>query len=223
MSRTALYGISLLLFAGGTLLLVTAGRMSQNRRENRVETIHVELDESWKSTELLKDYKLAERSGRLFDSHELDGRVQVVSFFFTTCPTACLRQNAQVQLLHEAYAGKGVKFVSITCDPDRDTPAVLAEYARRFKADEQSWFFLTGDLLHLRRVAAEMYLMPLDKETHSEKLIVVDKWGKVRGGYHWAKSDEMAAIRLQLDRLLGETEPPPPSPPPPPTKPADDE
>jgi len=219
MKRTALYGVALLFFAAGTLLLLTAGRMGRDRNSTRLETMQVVLDESWKSDELLKDYKLAERSGRLFDSHELDGQVHVVSFFFTSCPTACFRQNMQVQLLHEAFASKGVKFVSITCDPDKDSPQVLAEYARRFRAREDAWYFLTGDLLHIRRVAAEVYRVALDKETHSEKLIVVDRWGAMRGTYHWSKTDEMAAIRLQLDRLLAETQPPPPAPPAPPPRP----
>ena len=143
--------------------------------------------------------------------------------FFTTCPTACFLQNKQVQLLHEEFASKGVKFVSMTCDPDRDSVPVLAEYAQQFRAGPDSWYFLTGDLLHLRRVAGEVYLMPLDKETHSEKLLVVDRWGKVRGQYHWKNTDEMAAIRLQLKKLLGETQPPPPPPPAPPAKPADDD
>jgi len=223
MNRKYLYGVALLLFAAGTLLLVTAGRLGRDRAANRLEVLQVALDESWKSEELLKDYKLAERSGRMFDSHELDGQVHVVSFFFTTCPTACVRQNTQVQLLHEAFADQGVKFVSMTCDPDRDTPQVLADYARRFQARDDAWYFLTGDLLHIRRVAAEIYRVPLDKETHSEKLIVMDRWGALRGTYHWNKTEDMAAIRLQLDRLLAETQPPPPAPPAPPPRPPAEE
>jgi cytochrome oxidase Cu insertion factor (SCO1/SenC/PrrC family) len=225
MTKTGLYALAFLIFAAGTLLLVTAGRLRSDRAANRVEVLKVVLDESWKDQKLLKDYKLAERSGRLFDSHELDGKVCVVSFFFSACPTACLHQNRQVQLLHEDFAGEGVKFVSITCDPDRDTPGVLAEYARQFRAGADSWFFLTGELLHLRRVAGEIYQMPLDKETHSEKLIAVDRWGKIRGSYYWKDAEQMAAMRLELRRLLAETQPPPPPPPPPPPQspPDDDE
>lgn len=221
MSKTGLYALAFVIFAAGTLLLVTARHLSRERAGNRAELLQAVLDESWKDQKLLKDYKLAERSGRLFDSHELDGKVAVVSFFFSACPTACLHQNRQVQLLHEDFAQQGVKFVSITCDPERDTPGVLAEYARQFRAGE-NWYFLTGELLHLRRVAGEIYQMPLDKETHSEKLLVVDRWGKVRGSYYWKDAEQMAAIRLELRRLLAETQPPPP-PPPPKLPPEDDE
>lgn len=204
MSRTVAYAVAALLFAAGTLLLVTADSWRRRRDENRMQTIQTAPDETWKSQDLLVDYKLIERSGRLFDSQELDGRVHVVSFFFTACPGPCFRQNSQVQLLHEVYAEKGVRFVSLTCDPDRDTPAVMTEYARRFRAGDDTWLFLTGDLEHLRRVAAEVYRVPVDKETHTEKLLVVDRQGRLRGGFHWNKPEELAAMRLLLNRLLVE-------------------
>lgn len=214
MSRTMIYALSVLLFSAGTLLLLTANSWRRDRARDHYEALKVELDESWRDVELLKDYKLAERSGRLFDSHELDGKVHVVSFFFTSCTGPCFRQNTQVQVLQESYASKGVKFVSITCDPEYDTPQVLAGYARKLRARDNAWYFLTGDLLHVQRVSVEVYRLPLEKAVHSEKLLVVDRWGQIRGSYHWNDVDQMAAMRLQLDQLLAETQPPPPSPPP---------
>jgi hypothetical protein len=49
-----------------------------------------------------------------------------------------------------------------------------------------------------------MYQVPVDKYSHTEKFVVVDRQGKIRGYYHWAKSDEFAALQKKLDELLGE-------------------
>jgi hypothetical protein len=64
---------------------------------------------------------------------------------------------------------------------------------------------LTGDLLYIRRIAGEIYLIPLDKQTHSERFFVTDKWGKLRGDFEWNKLDEITQMKLLLDELLAET------------------
>ena len=66
------------------------------------------------------------------------------SFFFAQCPSTCYNQNMKLQQLQARFADRGLKLVSITCDPQTDTPAVLTEYARMFNADQQHWHFLTG-------------------------------------------------------------------------------
>jgi cytochrome oxidase Cu insertion factor (SCO1/SenC/PrrC family) len=99
-------------------------------------------------------------------------------------------------------------FLSITCDPDIDTPERLSEYANRLEADPQQWLFLTGRLIYIRRVAGELFSVALDKQTHTERLIVCDKWGNTRGSFLWNKLDEVTQLKLLVDKLLTETEPP---------------
>ena len=82
--------------------------------------------------------------------------------------------------LARAYAGKDVVFVSITCDPDIDSPERLREYAAKLEAPTEQWLFLTGRLIYIRRVAAELFNVALDKQTHSERFIVCDKTGEIR-------------------------------------------
>jgi protein SCO1 len=132
----------------------------------------------------------------------------VVSFFFSSCPANCLRQNMQVRDVEQAYTGKDVVCVSITCDPDIDSPERLAEYAVKLNASSDQWLFLTGKLIYIRRIAGELFGVALDKQTHTERLIVCDKWGKIRGTFLWNKLDEMAQLRILVDKLLAETEPP---------------
>jgi len=157
----------------------------------------------------LTDFTLTERNGKTVRFSDLAGKVRVVSFFFSSCPANCLQQNMKVREIERAYAGKNVVCVSITCDPDIDSPERLNEYSVKLEATKDQWLFLTGKLIYIRRVASEVFGVALDKQTHTERLIVCDKWGKVRGTFLWNKLDEMAQLRLMVDKLIDETEPPP--------------
>ena len=79
----------------------------------------------------LTGFTLTERSGKLVQWEDLAGKVRVVSFFFSSCPASCLQQNFKTRDLQQSYAGQEIAFVSITCDPDIDTPERLREYAIR--------------------------------------------------------------------------------------------
>ncbi|MFM9115502.1 MAG: SCO family protein, partial [Planctomycetota bacterium] len=171
-----------------------------------------QIDESWKSKDWLDEYQLLERSGKIFESRDLNGHVHVVSFFFASCPGPCTRQNNQLAILARELGPQGVTFLSITCDPKRDTPPVLKDYAAKLNADPRQWLFLTGDLGLIRRVGAEKYSVPVDEMTHTEKFLVYDRWGQRRGHFNWNKADELNQLRLLVDQLLKETEPPAPEP-----------
>ncbi|MGE0757457.1 MAG: SCO family protein [Pirellulaceae bacterium] len=187
--------------------------------------LHPAADSQW-----LTSYVLTERSGRPFASSELAGKVHVVNFFFTSCPTICRMQTAAVQDLAEEFGPQGVKFLSITCDPDTDTPVRLAIYAKQFEADPEHWLFLTGDLVYLRRVGAEMYFLPVDKGTHSESLLLLDRAGKIRGRFSWKQPQQVADMKKMMTELLAESPEEaashaakPPAPAATPTEPADSE
>jgi protein SCO1/2 len=156
----------------------------------------------------LEEFTLTERSGRKVSSRELAGHVYVTSFFFSSCPATCLQQNQTIRGIEQQYGPRGVKFVSITCDPEIDTPARLREYADKLEADKDDWLFLTGELVYTRRVAGEIFRIPMDKQTHSERLFVTDKWGNIRGNFVWNKLDQVTALKAELDKLLAEKEQP---------------
>ena len=111
--------------------------------------------------------------------------------------------------IQQAFTGQDVVCLSITCDPDIDTPERLREYAGKLAAPPEQWLFLTGKLIYIRRVAGELFSVALDKQTHTERLTVCDKWGKIRGTFHWNKLDEVTELKLLVAKLLMETEPPP--------------
>jgi cytochrome oxidase Cu insertion factor (SCO1/SenC/PrrC family) len=152
----------------------------------------------------METFTLTERSERTVTWDDLKGQVRVVSFFFTSCPASCLQQNLKIKDLQQAYDGQDVKFLSITCDPDIDSPERMREYATKLEASPDQWLFLTGPLIYIRRVAGELFEVALDKQTHSERFIVCDQEGNIRGRFTWNKVDEMAELRLLVDKLLVE-------------------
>ena len=99
-------------------------------------------------------------------------------------------------------------FVSITCDPRNDSPAKLREYAALFQARPQQWYFLTGDLTYIRMIGRDAFKVPVDEKAHANRLMLVDKWGRVRGHFDWQDPRELERIEKQTRELLEETTPP---------------
>ena len=152
--------------------------------------------------EWLQKFELTERSGKTVDSEALKGKPYVLSFFFSTCPTICKRQNDKIAQLQQKFKGQSIKFVSITCDPEVDSPEVLSIYADGFKADPEQWLFLTGDLTYIRRVGAEMYFLPVDRRFHAEKLLLIDADGKIYGAYNWNLSDQFSSLQTDITSMI---------------------
>lgn len=102
------------------------------------------------------DFSLTERSGKTISRADLLGRVSVVDFFYTRCNETCPLQSAYLaRLQREPSLDSSVLLVSITVDPEYDTPAVLTDYATRFDADSRQWLFLTGPRSDIYRLAVD--------------------------------------------------------------------
>lgn len=152
----------------------------------------------------LTEFELTERSGAMFRSEEMRGKVWAVSFFFTSCPGACVQLNQSIADLQDEEQLQEVTWVSITCDPATDTPAVLSKYAAHYEADPERWLFCCADLDYTKRVGrglgVEVY-----QQSHKTYVVLVDKQGGVRGVYD-AVGDELAMKRLKtrLRELIDE-------------------
>jgi cytochrome oxidase Cu insertion factor (SCO1/SenC/PrrC family) len=162
-------------------------------------------------------FALADQQGRPFGSANLAGRAAVVSFVYTNCPDTCpllTATMAQVQekLQAEGLLGERVQLVSLTVDPDRDTPAVLAEYAGRHRADPDDWRFLTGDReavygvlegIKLNTRAAARVYAGAAEVPHSNRFVVVDPAGQVRAqlrGDEVAPEEVVRTVKRVLSR-----------------------
>jgi cytochrome oxidase Cu insertion factor (SCO1/SenC/PrrC family) len=161
-------------------------------------------DDSSNAKVLLTQFTLTDQRGKKFHSQDMQGKVWIASFFYASCPQVCRMQNIQVANLQRDYAGQDVEFVSITCDPERDTPGALSEYARLFSADPNRWHFLTGDFDYIKRIGGEMMKVTVEKEVHSERLIVLDRGGEIRGAFMATDPQQMAELKKCVDAILAD-------------------
>ena len=115
------------------------------------------------------DFALTERGGRQVTRADLRGKVWIVDFFYTECPDTCPLQSANMARLQDALAqAPDVRLVSISVDPEHDTPEVLAAYATRYGADPHRWLFLTGAKDAIYRLAIDgFHLGIVDRDAHA--------------------------------------------------------
>lgn len=157
---------------------------------------------------IVPDFTLTDQSNRAFRSAEnLKRKVWIVDFIFTNCPGPCPRMTSLLRKVQQEFEGNAdVKFVSITVDPKRDTPEALAEYAKRFHADESQWSFLTGPTEELQRLSREAFkLGDIDGSLeHSTRFVLVDKFGRIRGFYPTTAADSVPQLVTDAKGLLKE-------------------
>jgi len=152
----------------------------------------------------LDEFELTERSGQLFRSRDMIGKVWVTTFFFATCPGACPRLNANIKHLNSLEEIKEVTWVSITVDPSNDTLPVLKEYADRYQADPERWLFCRADLDYIKRVGTDFLKLPVTWKGHNEMAVVIDKTGKLRGMYDATRTSQSEKLRELLVECLAE-------------------
>jgi protein SCO1/2 len=152
-------------------------------------------------------FHLTAQSGQEFDSAILAGQVWVADFIFTNCEGPCPRMSAYMHALQKATADlPGLKFVSFTVDPQRDTPPVLAKYGETYSADPRRWYFLTGDPKILDQLDHDSFKLGNVGSTmdHSTRFVLVDGKGRIRGYYGIATGDPVPELAADARRLVTE-------------------
>lgn len=140
------------------------------------------------------------------------GKISVVDFFFSTCGTICPRMSNQMMRVQHKYRDdKDVVILSFTVDPLNDTPSRLKAYAKEHQALPGKWYFITGDKEQIYRLAKESYFLnaletPGSAEAflHSEKFLLVDKLGRIRGIYDGTDHFEVKRLIEDVEALQHE-------------------
>jgi protein SCO1/2 len=142
----------------------------------------------------LPAFQLTDQEGRPFGSRDLAGRVWVASFIFTRCETVCpaiTRQMAQVQA-RTRNLEPALHLVSFSVDPEHDTPARLAAYARAHRASPRMWTFVTGPAAAVQETVEKGLRVSMGREdgdpspaaiSHGTHLVLVDGEARIRGYY----------------------------------------
>lgn len=156
------------------------------------------------------DFAFPTHTGDTLSKANLKGKVYVVDFFFTTCPAACPMMSSNMTKVQDAFRGlDAFNIVSFSLEPQRDSVPVLREYAKRFEAEDGSWHFLTGSQRDIYQMGREHFMLtvqyngPSDID-HSEKFVLVDPEGGIRGFYQGTNDKEVAQLIKDARYLLNQ-------------------
>jgi protein SCO1/2/putative membrane protein len=159
----------------------------------------------------LGPFQLVERSGQAKSQRDLADRVCIFSFIFTRCQLSCPRISSLMKSLQSKLEGSSVLLVSLSVDPEHDSPAVLKDYASRFGAEPDRWWFLTGPRAEIYRLIRERFKLSVMEnpgqlpegkgETilHSDRLALVDH-GRLVGLYDSTDASALEALIGQARR-----------------------
>jgi protein SCO1/2 len=180
------------------------------------------LNPRWNESEMdtvfqtIPDFSLTDENGKVFSAKSLQGKIYVTSFFFTRCGTICPKITSQLSRVQDTFLGDPeVQLLSISVDPKFDQPEKLALYAKRFDANKGQWHFLTGEKKMIYPLVLKGFHVPLadaseydaaiknPDETfiHSERLVLVDKEGIIRGFYDGTDKKEVDRLLVEIKVL----------------------
>jgi protein SCO1/2 len=158
----------------------------------------------------IEDFTLTDQASRPFKFQSLRGKVAVVAFAYTTCPDVCPLITAAMRQVQDGLKGdeqKGTYLITVTTDPEIDTPKVMAAYAKRYGVDPSNWAFLTGDEAGLKKVWKNFGVGVQRKARglidHTTLTAVVDRDGTMRIAYLGASPDPKAILQDVRKLLKG--------------------
>lgn len=151
-------------------------------------------------------FTLTDSEGNSFSSEKLAGSIWVANFFFTRCNGPCPIQTAHLQQVQNHIDAKQLQIISISADPEHDTPKLLKEFAEKHHVDTKNWDFLTGELSTIVALMNTGFRLGSGSEPiyHSSRLILVDTKGIIRGYYRGTEAPEVEKLEAAIAILLKE-------------------
>jgi protein SCO1/2 len=163
----------------------------------------------------VKPFTFTNQQGKLVTDRDVEGKVYVAEYFFTSCTGICPILNDNMKQIYDKYkAEPDFMILSHTCDPETDSVGRLKQYADSLKVNNDKWLFLTGPKEDLYNAARVSYLLDDPKNNlqniedqflHTQFFALVDKNGKVRKKiYDGLKKKELKELEHDIAVLLKE-------------------
>ena len=152
-------------------------------------------------------FRLTDQNGGSFDSQQLQGKIWIADFIYTTCPGPCPMISSRISEMQKPLRDTDVKLVSFSVDPAHDTPEVLRGYAEKLNAQPGRWTFLTGDKATIYRLSRDGFKLAIGagekagEPMHSTRVILVDGKGTIRGYYDATDADAVTRILADVAHL----------------------
>jgi len=163
----------------------------------------------------IPNFKLQTQSGDSLELDSLYGNIYVADFFFATCPGICPKMSNSLERVQEAFVkDRNFRIVSFSVDPARDTLQSLRRYADEHNAIPGKWYFLRSSKETIFKLARDgFFITAKDDEDggpeafiHSEKLVLVDQTGNIRGYYSGVDTNRVSQLMGDICLLLRDTE-----------------
>jgi protein SCO1/2 len=164
-------------------------------------------------------FSLQSAWGGMVSNETLAGNPYIIDFIFTRCAGQCPIMTHRMKSVQDWLTVDGldkVKLVSVSVDSDYDTTTVMAQFAQKFEADSDRWQFLTGDRDEIYKLIREGFKLGVDDEPvsgtfspeepiiHSNRFVLVDAKGNIRGYYTGLDPDDLVRLRSELPLVINE-------------------
>ncbi|SDG66282.1 protein SCO1/2 [Flavobacterium omnivorum] len=178
-------------------------KVVQGDRLDRVNPITANEDQLIKIGPAPK-FELINQDNQKITNESYKGKVYVLEFFFSTCPTICPKMNQSMLLIEKKFFGNpNFGIVSITIDPEHDTPQVLKDHSKLLGVKSSNWNFLTGDKAYIFNLANKGFNLYAGENKkvvggfeHSGLFALIDKNGNIR-----CRNDDFGNPILYYDGL----------------------
>jgi len=211
-----------------TLITITAILIAYFSPKEKVKPLPIinpiDLESEMVAPELLRkgfghkvgDFSFLNQEGITITQSEIEGKIFVVEYFFTTCKTICPKMNIQMQRISQRFENeKDLKILSLTVNPEIDTVAQMKRYAEAHGANSEKWHFLTGNKEALYKLARTSFFLLKPSETqnlgdagsdfiHTNNFVLVDRQKRIRGYYDGTSFKETNLLIKDIERLLEE-------------------
>lgn len=160
----------------------------------------------------IPDWSFENQNSQIISSEQLDNKIKLVDFFFTSCPTICPQMTLNMSKIQSSLKKNcitDIELLSFTVDPLKDSSEKLLEYANSYNVDSTNWNMLTGDQSTIYDLGVNGFLVPNQEDAlapggflHSEKLILIDQFNRIRGYYDGTDSLNIPIIVQHIQSLL---------------------
>lgn len=191
-----------LFFVGLLLSLYSCGN---NKSSDSIE----EKELPYVGEDAIGKFGFVAHTGDTITQANMDGKVSVVDFFFTSCPTICPKMKSQMLRVYESYKDNpNVIILSHSIDPEYDTQEVLNDFAKRLEVTGNTWYFLTGEKDSIYAMADKYMVMAEEDPSspggfaHSGAFILLDQERRMRGVYDGTREQSVDSLILDIKKLI---------------------
>ncbi|WP_339923868.1 SCO family protein [uncultured Cyclobacterium sp.] len=182
--------------------------------QNGVDDPFGQCDFKDSTQHFIPDFTFTDQYGRSVGKEKMMGKITVVDFFFTSCPSICPVMSTEMERVQDVFRNEDrVQIYSISIDPEYDNQDVLLDYANEHSANKDKWFFLNGPMEETYNLARCGFILPTisggavpEDFVHSDKFALIDELGRIRGYYSGTQREGVDQLILETKILLHDKE-----------------